>query len=92
MYHLRFKIEFDDIEGWLKPGGYLLLNMRTEKGDVEYDDWMGKPMFSAGLGVEANREIFRKCEGQLHMIAEEVAVEKVGMFEEHFHWFFAVKE
>jgi hypothetical protein len=78
--------------GWLKKGGYLLMNMRTEEGEFHIDNWMGKPMYSCGIGIEGNRKAFEEYGGQLRMIADEIAVEKVGPHEERFHWVFAVKE
>ncbi|PIL26171.1 hypothetical protein GSI_11926 [Ganoderma sinense ZZ0214-1] len=78
--------------GWLKPGGYLLLNMRTEEGDFMSEDWMGAQMFSSGIGVEGNRRAFEEHGKGLKILADEVATEMVGRFEETFHWVFAMKE
>uniref|UniRef100_A0A5K1K2F0 Cell surface hydrophobicity-associated protein n=1 Tax=Ganoderma boninense TaxID=34458 RepID=A0A5K1K2F0_9APHY len=78
--------------GWLKPGGYLLLNMRTEEGDFLREDWMGARMFSSGIGVEGNRKAFEEYGKGLKILVDEIATEKVGKFEEKFHWVFAVKE
>ncbi|EJF58684.1 S-adenosyl-L-methionine-dependent methyltransferase [Dichomitus squalens LYAD-421 SS1] len=77
---------------WLKPGGYLLLNMNTKDEVVHREDWMGAPMFSFGIGVEGNRRAFEEYGKGLKILVDEVAVEKVGRFEETFHWFFAQKE
>ncbi|KAM5530052.1 hypothetical protein V8D89_016284 [Ganoderma adspersum] len=78
--------------GWLKPGGYLLLNMRTEEGEFLSEDWMGARMFSCGIGVEGNRKAFEEHGKGLKTLADEIATEKVGPFEEKFHWVFAVKK
>ena len=78
--------------GWLKPGGYLLLNMRTEEGDFMSEDWMGARMFSSGIGVEGNRRAFVERGKGLKILADEIATELVGGFEEKFHWVLAVKE
>ncbi|KAM5530050.1 hypothetical protein V8D89_016282 [Ganoderma adspersum] len=78
--------------GWLKPGGYLLLNMWTEEGDFLSEDWMGGRMFSCGIGVEGNRKAFEEHGKGLRILADEVATEMVGKFEEKSHWVFAVKE
>jgi ubiquinone/menaquinone biosynthesis C-methylase UbiE len=78
--------------GWLKPGGYLLFNLGTGEGDVVLNDWMGAKMFSSGLGIEGNREMLKKDGKGLKFIDDEIAIEKVGGFDEKFHWVFAVKE
>ncbi|KAI1795454.1 S-adenosyl-L-methionine-dependent methyltransferase [Ganoderma leucocontextum] len=78
--------------GWLRPGGYLLLNMQTEEGEFMREDWMGARMFSSGIGVDANRRAFAEHGKGLKILADEIATEKVGPFEEKFHWVFAVKE
>ena len=77
---------------WLKPGGYLLFNTGTEDGVVHREDWMGAPMFSFGIGVEGIRSAFEEYGKGMKILADEVVVEKVGGFDEKFHWFFAVKE
>ncbi len=78
--------------GWLRPGGYLLLNMRTEEGEFMSEDWMGARMFSCGIGLEGNRRAFEEHGKGLKILADEIATEKVGPFEEKFHWVFAVKK
>ncbi|PIL26173.1 transporter [Ganoderma sinense ZZ0214-1] len=77
---------------WLQPGRYLLLNMGTEEGDFLSEDWMGARMFSSGIGVEGNRRAFEKHGKGLKILADEVATEMVGRFEEKSHWVFAVRE
>ena len=78
--------------GWLKHGGYLLLNMRTEEGEFLSEDWMGARMFSCGIGVEGNRKALKEHGKGLRILADEIATEMVGKFEEKSHWVFAVKE
>jgi hypothetical protein len=56
------------------------------------NDWMGAKMFSSGLGIEGNREMLKKDGKGLKFIDDEIAIEKVGGFDEKFHWVFAVKE
>jgi ubiquinone/menaquinone biosynthesis C-methylase UbiE len=80
------------IEGWLKEGGWLLLNLHSNEGNHMIDDWMGVKMFSSGLGVDGNREMFKNEGAMLKVVEDEVAVEKVGRLEERFHWLLAVKK
>lgn len=79
---------------WLKPGGWLLCNFGTNEGDVVREGWFDPSvtMFSSGLGVEGNRNIFQKDVQGLKVIEDEVAVEKVGSTEEKFHWIMAKKD
>lgn len=79
------------ISGWLKDGGRLLFNLHADEGDKIFDDWMGAKMFSSGLGIEGNREMLKE-DGESFIVEDEVAVEKVGSFEERFHWVWAVKK
>jgi SAM-dependent methyltransferase len=79
------------ITGWLKEGGWLLVNLHVDEGDVIREDWMGAKMFSTGLGVEGNRDVFRKHGVGMKVIDDEIVGEKVGRSEENFHWFLAVK-
>lgn len=79
---------------WLKPGGYLLVNLHTEEGDVHRPEWIGGvPMFSSGLGIEGTRKILSDLvlEGKLEVTEDIVDNEKVGSFEEPFHWVYAQK-
>jgi cyclopropane fatty-acyl-phospholipid synthase-like methyltransferase len=80
------------MSGWLKKGGWLLFNLRADEGDQLMDDWMGTRMFSSGLGVEGNRETFKKYGKNLKIVEDKVDVEKVGRNEAEFHWFFAVRD
>lgn len=80
------------ITHWLKPGGWFLANLGTGEGDVWMDDWMGARMFSSGLGVDGNREMLKTDGEGLRIIEDEVVVEKVGGFDETFHWIFATKK
>jgi SAM-dependent methyltransferase len=80
------------IEVWLKEGGWLLLNLHSNEGNHIMDDWMGVKMFSSGLGVEGNREMFKNDGVMLKVVEDEVVVEKVGRLEERFHWLLAVKK
>jgi SAM-dependent methyltransferase len=79
---------------WLKPGGHLLFNLHG-KEDAHVDineDWMGARMFSAGLGVKGNRDMFRENGAGLDVIEDQVAIEKIGGMEEKFHWVFAIRK
>ncbi|KAF2101338.1 S-adenosyl-L-methionine-dependent methyltransferase [Rhizodiscina lignyota] len=82
------------ISGWLKEGGWMLLNFSTNDEDVRRAGWLGATaeMFHFGLGVEGNRAVMAKDGAGLKILEDEVAVEVVGRFEERFHWFLAVKE
>ncbi|KAJ6606782.1 S-adenosyl-L-methionine-dependent methyltransferase [Mycena sp. CBHHK59/15] len=84
----------EKIRGWLQPGGYLLCNFHVDEGDVTRAGWFepSVTMFSSGLGVEGTRDIFRKEVPGFEMVVDEVAVQKVGQFEEKFHWVMAVKD
>jgi SAM-dependent methyltransferase len=48
------------ITEWLKERGWLLCNFHTEYGDMVRKDWFspGVDMFSSGLGVRGNKEMF----------------------------------
>jgi ubiquinone/menaquinone biosynthesis C-methylase UbiE len=78
---------------WLKKGGWLLCNFYASEGDSFRQDWFrpGVTMFSSGLGIQGNREIFQKSGDHLTVLEDKVAIEKVGRLEETFHWIFAVK-
>jgi len=79
--------------GWLKEGGRLLFNLNTEAGDMLVDDWMGAKMFSSSLGVEGNREMFKKYGKGLRILEDKVDAELIGKTSTaDFHWFYAVKE
>ncbi|KAF7332558.1 S-adenosyl-L-methionine-dependent methyltransferase [Mycena kentingensis (nom. inval.)] len=81
------------IHGWLKPGGYLLVNFDCYEGAVVREGWF-KPevtMYQSGLGVEGTRTVFKELEG-FKMVVDKVDVEMVGRFEEKFHWIMAQKE
>jgi ubiquinone/menaquinone biosynthesis C-methylase UbiE len=84
----------EKIKGWLKPGGWLLCNFQFEEGDVTREGWFEPEvtMFASGLGVEGTRDIFRKKVPGFKLIVDKVDVEKVGRFEERFHWIMALKE
>ncbi|KAF7984885.1 hypothetical protein HWV62_10877 [Athelia sp. TMB] len=77
--------------GWLKKGGWLLFNLNTNEGDTIRPDWMGAPMFSSSLGVEGNRQVMKENGEGLIIVDDVVDTEKVGRFEEQFHWFMASK-
>jgi hypothetical protein len=53
---------------------------------------MGVRMFWSGLGVDGNRDMFKRDGEGLRVVEDEVAVEKVGRAEEQFYWVLAVKE
>lgn len=83
----------EKIARWLKDGGYLLFNLATTEGDVWRKDWLGPGvnMFSTCLGIDGNRDMMKSSGGDLSILDDEVAIERVGRMEEKFHWFFAVK-
>lgn len=80
------------IEKWLKVGGYMLFNLHDKEGDVVFDDWMGVQMFSSGLGAEGSREMLKKDAMRMKVVEDHIDLEKVGPFEERFHWIMAFKE
>ncbi|KIJ55193.1 hypothetical protein M422DRAFT_774280 [Sphaerobolus stellatus SS14] len=77
--------------GWLRDGGILLFNLGTDEGEHLIDNWMGAKMFSSSLGVDGNRKMLAEF-GKGLIIEDEIHVEKVGRFDEKFHWVWAVKE
>ncbi|KAF8904586.1 type 11 methyltransferase [Mucidula mucida] len=82
------------IKMWLKHGGWMLFNLNghEDEGDTVFEDWMGVRMFSSRLGVDGNRDILNKFGDGLKVVEDEVAVEKVGPFDEKFHWIMARKQ
>ncbi|KAJ7634494.1 S-adenosyl-L-methionine-dependent methyltransferase [Roridomyces roridus] len=84
----------EKIKGWLKPRGWFLANFQFEEGDVTREGWFqpGVTMFSSGRGVEGTRDLFRKDVLGFTLVIDEVDVEKVGRFEERFHWIMAQKD
>ncbi|KAF9042819.1 S-adenosyl-L-methionine-dependent methyltransferase [Hymenopellis radicata] len=82
------------IKTWLKKGGWMLLNLNgnEKEGDTVQEDWMGVTMFSSRLGVDGNRDILKNNRDGLKVVEDEVAIEKVGPFDEKFHWIMAVKQ
>ncbi|KAJ7866761.1 hypothetical protein B0H14DRAFT_3592237 [Mycena olivaceomarginata] len=85
---------FEKIRGWLKPGGWLLVNFHFEEGDITREGWTEPEvkMFSSGLGVESTRDILRKQVPEFKLVVDEVDIETVGRSEERFHWIMALKE
>jgi ubiquinone/menaquinone biosynthesis C-methylase UbiE len=85
---------FEKIRGWLKPGGWLLVNFRFEEGDITREGWIEPEVkfFSSGLGVESTRDIFRKQVPEFKLVVDEVDIETVGRSQERFHWIMALKE
>jgi ubiquinone/menaquinone biosynthesis C-methylase UbiE len=82
------------ISSWLKDGGWFLCNFSNDEGDVVREGWF-KPevtMFSSGLGVQGTRTMLDEKAHGLVIVEDELAVEKVGRFEEYFHWIFARKQ
>lgn len=77
------------LRGWLRDGGSFLCNLAPDEGDLLMEDWLGAKMFWSGLGVEGNRDMFKK-EG-LKIVKDEVVVEMEERTEETFHWLLAVK-
>lgn len=78
--------------GWLKEGGWLLVNLTVDVGDQMMEDWMGAKMFWSGHGVEGNREMLKVDGEGLTIVEDEVVGEKVGKMEEKFHWILATKK
>lgn len=96
IFHLPMDQQGQMVEkicGWLKDGGHLLFNLSTSEGDVWRKDWLGPGvnMFSTCLGIDGNRDMMKSSGGELTIIEDEIAIERVGRMEEKFHWFFAVK-
>lgn len=97
MFHLpkdEQGIMIKKITGWLKLGGRLLMNFATSEGDVVREGWFDPEvvMYSSGLGVGGTREMFKRDGTGLKIIDDLIDVEKVGGFDETFHWISAVKE
>jgi hypothetical protein len=82
------------IFGWLKPSGYFLANFHFGEGDVTREGWFNPSvtMFSSGLGVDGTREIFHKEVQGFKLLVDDIDIEKVGSFEEKFHWIMAIKQ
>ncbi|KIY65354.1 S-adenosyl-L-methionine-dependent methyltransferase [Cylindrobasidium torrendii FP15055 ss-10] len=97
LFHLPMDeqpVMLEKMVSWIKPGGYLLANLHAEEGDVHRPEWIGGvPMFSSGLGVEGIRKVLNDLvlEGKLEVLEDIVDHEKVGSFEEPFHWVYARK-
>jgi SAM-dependent methyltransferase len=81
------------IVGWLKPGGKFLCNFGTDEGDLGREGWFEPDvvMFSSCLGVEGNRKLIKEEGKELKVLEDVLDVEKVGRFEETFHWILAEK-
>ena len=97
LFHLPREEQSEMIEritGWLKVGGWFLVNLHTKEGDNVRENWFnpGVTMFSSGLGLQGNRDMLKNNGRGLKVVADEVAVEKVGQAEETFHWIFAIKK
>ena len=78
------------IARWLRPDGHFLATFgAAEHDDVVQDEWLGVPMFFAGLAPEQNLAIVRAV--GLEVVAEDVEqiVEPGG--EARFHWVLARK-
>jgi hypothetical protein len=78
------------VRGWLNDGGTFLCNLATDEGDLMMEDWLGARMFWSGLGVQGNRDMFKR-EG-LQMVEDEVVTEMAEQTLEKFHWLLAVKK
>lgn len=82
------------ISGWLKKGGWVLLNFGTEEGELRLPGWLGASvdMFSCGLGVDGNRDVIARNTAGLTIVEDEMAGEMVGNHEHMFHRFLATKK
>jgi ubiquinone/menaquinone biosynthesis C-methylase UbiE len=77
------------IRVWLRDGGKFLCNLATDEGDQMMEDWLGARMFWSGLGVQGNRNIFKR--ERLQTVEDEVVEEMAEQTLEKFHWLLAVK-
>ena len=50
------------LSGWLRPGGYLLMNLGTanDPGSIE-PDWLGTAMYWSSYDVQTNQEMIRRA-------------------------------
>ena len=78
------------IARWLRPGGHFLATFgASEHDDVVQEDWLGVPMFFAGLSPEGNLTIVRAAGLEIVADAVEEIQEPDGLA--RFHWVLAQK-
>jgi cyclopropane fatty-acyl-phospholipid synthase-like methyltransferase len=51
---------FARIFGWLRPGGRLMTTIQTVEAEDRIEDWLGVPMFFAGLSVPSYESLLRR--------------------------------
>jgi SAM-dependent methyltransferase len=82
---------FERIFRWLRPGGWLMLNLGAEDTDDEVqEDFLGVPMFFAGFEPNANERALQAAGFELELSETRRQVEE-GEGEATFHWVIARK-
>lgn len=73
------------IAGWLRPGGVLLLNAPLRPGEAVETDWLGVPMYFAGIGPAATEAAVTAA--GLHLDhAQTLSEDEGGGNTVAFHW------
>lgn len=75
---------------WLRPGGRLMLSLPTIEAEDRVEEWLGVPMFFAGITPQSSERLLRKTGFQLELsdVREEVEA-RYGPVQ--FHWVIARK-
>ena len=81
---------FEQVFGWLRPGGRLMTTLLMIEAEDRVEEWLGVPMFFAGVTPRSSERLLRKTGFQLEVseIREEVDAQ-YGPTENH--WVIARK-
>jgi cyclopropane fatty-acyl-phospholipid synthase-like methyltransferase len=65
---------FERTFAWLRPGGRLMTSLLTTEAEDRIEEWLGVPMFFAGIRPESTEELLRAAgfEIELSELREEV--------------------
>jgi cyclopropane fatty-acyl-phospholipid synthase-like methyltransferase len=58
---------FERIFAWLRPGGRLMTSLLTIEAEDRVEEWLGVPMFFAGVEPEATEHILRETGFQIEL-------------------------
>jgi SAM-dependent methyltransferase len=58
---------FERIFAWLRPGGQLMTSLLTVEAEDRVEEWLGVPMFFAGVEPESTEQLLRETGFQIEL-------------------------